>query len=1572
MPGFRDPVILPRPDLTLHRAPPRPAPPRPAPPRIHSPLRKVCEGRTPTSSFVGAYCTVPRPPSAYQGNAHTPPVMSARNHTSSRASDFRYSATWCRDSRHTSTRSWESRRHSLRSQYSRHNSIRSRSSFRDSIRSVASSAWQETARRGEPLRRVASPHVRSAQEWAGRVKERVSGGGGAPLLTPGRHRRSPEVVERQGDASPGSARNSHRVHPTVWATSAAHTLRWETSSGLAALVECGAAAGSAAVAGAERLCATATAMADAKFQQLRRSISNWSLSTVKKPKVSLPKLKKPKLKFLSGGKKNRVDPKDESVALDEVKAALLKAEGNETVTSSGGEVIHNPSTSRDGGDDTQPTIVLTVHHRNTPPDPPPPPPSPGLLAANNDLDFIDSDDPETDERVAEAISPEVDYSDQWFDARGTLTRSKNNLVEAVNDYDYSRLTRYYDARGTQYYDVTDEGELETNTYDPITVNNTEEKGSVRAREWVKSFDEEAESRVERWMKMQKNRNPSSLPKSKSEIRLDEVEDAAETEKWSNRDEIKLNMVGKNGSTNSSKDHDKKLKIQEMKKQQDEEKEKLARKQSLKKIFQVRGKLSIKPIVDSLRNKYTDTDIYIASTPIALANTSTDLRPSDITDSLDVSDDGINCSSVDFDPGVDIRPDQDEVQYENQSILTTKSPETQKGLKVDPKLQDDQHQISNGADVMTDSATEAKRKRNVPEQVKLEATVSSAKSENLQNTMDNSGKCKSVSHDKAPPVLEHELTDQNDKQKPTTQSEILLQETNGMETFESISLENEEQVTGPSLQLTPDTKTETTKLSVENQSSLAQKIDIESHPDPSKLETKKKKIPGANIQKSIKNFAGSIFSQQTIGKGKKEGGEDKKKRSRISPFTKEHIFKSSSKPKVEGKTAETKNTEGEIRESSNNKGGLTVMGVDEKEIVTDVATDVPDADTRSDSKCLNGTSNEVSNDVIPESLPDVLSSAGSSNINTSMRVSPERLALIPTECDEQKSISHESSPGMDTSFVEEDGLRLRKDALQAIKAMENDETATHFYSFLSASEYHTPVTKVPQNSDSHTEPVSQQLAKSTPVEESKKPTGEPESIKKSEKEKTEMDKEPQISMAPVDTQTVLPMSNQSKQPENELHYDISSTNHRSATENLQTNSTDASAEPTAKSEYHITSPPMTATVTTSPDSSQSNAVPPEVPKLKLTPALPVEGEQPPKPSPRLKKGRYGYSANGTKKAPTNPPASVSGLTKPENSTAKVENVAINGNVSSKNTFDNNEIATFPRRTHSKKRAPLVEHERISSDSGYVGPHSTSYYYGGNENANSDTEPIYWEISETKDAPPRPSPRRTKKGQQTPSDSSLEQTPPYNGDTPSSLSSQSETKEVPEWINKRAPIPSPRSRKQRSLQSLPTVVPPDDSLETIKRNLQFQSEAYPDDATIQLKERIQAATEDQFYSGKAASISYGFTPHSQVTSSRTTVPPSPPLRGRKASQMSLPGAMMAEEKKINRRSIHEDNPALNTRSNLSHRPKYTNRARRRTDPTQGISIRAIKSAMQRVGETVTGLTDLLVSVGLQHEASPRKSE
>lgn len=312
MPGSGEPAILPRSDLTLHHAPPA----RPARPRTITcpPLKDTSQGWVNSLGrskiFDDSSCRT----------EDSLPTMSTRQHAPLRSRDtwhgwspkssfssirtrgFRFYSNRSRGSRFSSTRSHDPRHYSIRSRSSLNPSVRSRSSLR-SVASRASSSLHRSLRRTGPLYRVASTRARAAREWAGTLRQQVTGKGGTLLLTPARGRRQPVVVATHDSPTPQPARNSPWVQATRRAESASHTIHWEVASGLAALFECGASASSAAASGVGRVCSAAAAMADGKLQQLRRSISSWSLSTVKKPKITVPKLKAPK--FFRGGKKNR-------------------------------------------------------------------------------------------------------------------------------------------------------------------------------------------------------------------------------------------------------------------------------------------------------------------------------------------------------------------------------------------------------------------------------------------------------------------------------------------------------------------------------------------------------------------------------------------------------------------------------------------------------------------------------------------------------------------------------------------------------------------------------------------------------------------------------------------------------------------------------------------------------------------------------------------------------------------------------------------------------------------------------------------------------------------------------------------------------------------------------------------------------------------------------------------------------------------------------------------------------------------------------------------------------------------
>lgn len=335
MPAPGDPAILPRSDLTLHHVPPA------TPSRSHTvtcpPVKEEfpgwvntlgrskdlhdtkCWAKDTSPTMSTRQRSTPRSRDTWHGWSPESKWGSTRSTGSrfgpSRATDTRFSSTRSQDSRFrsprshdfrfSSTRSHEERNYSVRSRASQRSSVRSRSSLR-SVASRASSSLHSSLRRTGPLYRVAHSRARAAREWAGTLSQRVTGSrGGTLLLTPARGRRQPVVVATCGSQSPRPARNSPQVHAARRAASAARTVHWEVASGLAALFECGATAGSAAAVGVGRVCTAAAAMADGKLQQVRRSISSWSLSTVKKPKITIPKLKAPKIKIFRGGKKNR-------------------------------------------------------------------------------------------------------------------------------------------------------------------------------------------------------------------------------------------------------------------------------------------------------------------------------------------------------------------------------------------------------------------------------------------------------------------------------------------------------------------------------------------------------------------------------------------------------------------------------------------------------------------------------------------------------------------------------------------------------------------------------------------------------------------------------------------------------------------------------------------------------------------------------------------------------------------------------------------------------------------------------------------------------------------------------------------------------------------------------------------------------------------------------------------------------------------------------------------------------------------------------------------------------------------
>ena len=161
--------------------------------------------------------------------------------------------------------------------------------------------------------RIPNPFKRNAEGRRWRKRKNKS------LLDPRSLRRPPRIVpasaipgassqpiststlNRQNlSASAGRVRQLAR-NSVGWRTTRGviHSLRWEISSGVSALAECGRRAG----AGVTVLGVRAVTMTDNKIQDLKRSISSWSLSTFKKPKIT-SRIKKPKFNLFNK-KKNR-------------------------------------------------------------------------------------------------------------------------------------------------------------------------------------------------------------------------------------------------------------------------------------------------------------------------------------------------------------------------------------------------------------------------------------------------------------------------------------------------------------------------------------------------------------------------------------------------------------------------------------------------------------------------------------------------------------------------------------------------------------------------------------------------------------------------------------------------------------------------------------------------------------------------------------------------------------------------------------------------------------------------------------------------------------------------------------------------------------------------------------------------------------------------------------------------------------------------------------------------------------------------------------------------------------------
>lgn len=694
---------------------------------------------------------------------------------------------------------------------------------------------------------------------------------------------------------------------------------------------------------------------------------------------------------------------------------------------------------------------------------------------------------------------------------------------------------------------------------------------------------------------------------------------------------------------------------------------------------------------------------------------------------------------------------------------------------------------------------------------------------------------------------------------------------------------------------------------------------------------------------------------------------------MSPFIKDNLFKSPLKNKLEA-VKERGKTPPDVKKQTDNKTedeklskvkNLNPFEDEDGNPLENEAPEIPESSRDSTDAKIEHEAHVRDlpvNETTQE--PPQTSSNETPAGKRSPSASPVSLEFVSqADSDEMKSISHESSP----VFVEEDGLRLRKDALLAIKAMEVDD----YYSFLSAAEeFHTPMVEEKQLQDAIPaktlpEEVVVNNACKVKTDEILTPGVHEDGEKTRENHKKELP--PEIFKTPSDKGDVDATENFRGKLTSQITESSSSKGVEDANRNNREKIPPQVTEPSSNKSPVNTSTPvinkidfdegnqqtaapalnhknaeevnsqpvvnglssMPAEVTVQKDAPRHTEVAPqpkktpceEVPPLKLGPSPYIESQDPPKPSPRTKKGRYGYSTVGGCIAP---PVTPRGTT-PSTREPSVGASSVSGRSDSPvKSTDNNLTTPYSDRSLSCKN----ELQRTPSDTGYAG---TSTNYSGS----SDAEPIYWEISEPRDAPPKPSPRN-KKNQKSHYEAKPNQSKVNQPSPNLNAKEESQTKPVPEWINTRAPIPSPRGKKQRSMQSLPSDVPTDDTMESVKKKLQLLSHDPLPDITFSHQMPVMTQKqEEQFYSGKAASISYGFTP-SRIP------PPSPPLRGRKASQVSLPAAMATEDaqtRQQKRRSLY-----LNPDGEAVPQPPSPRRARRRTDPTQGTNLRSIESAVK----------------------------
>lgn len=253
------------------------------------------------------------------------------------------------------------------------------------------------------------------------------------------------------------------------------------------------------------------------------------------------------------------------------------------------------------------------------------------------------------------ISPEEYY--KWFDAHGTSQQAEEPrvplTVHADEEYSNYLASEYFDARGSRTMTPAS-----GKSYEDIDIppENIPRPSSTKAREWVKSFNEDASKRAEKILmeeakkkqdmqeckqgeqkqeqrererelenqerekQQQQHLEMPNLPRSKSEIQLSNVK-----VKRSKKDEIVLNAENPQSNSGSKRllqklFHKENKPANNKTLQSSTNSAEVDRKESIKKIFNIKGKLAVKtPILDPKLFTDKETDIHLASMPYALTN-----------------------------------------------------------------------------------------------------------------------------------------------------------------------------------------------------------------------------------------------------------------------------------------------------------------------------------------------------------------------------------------------------------------------------------------------------------------------------------------------------------------------------------------------------------------------------------------------------------------------------------------------------------------------------------------------------------------------------------------------------------------------------------------------------------------------------------------------------------------------------------------------------------------------------------------------------------------------------------------